>query len=75
MCSTLTLLLLQGLLRFGVVEPHKILSMGQIELFNIGTRVETNDWCLIATVTFLEATPYKEPTVLPPTSHHENYQS
>ena len=35
MRSTCSLLLLSGLLWYGMIAPERVFSMGQIELFNI----------------------------------------
>ena len=45
MWSTSSLLLLPGPLWLAVVAPDRVLSMGQIELFNYLNCVQTNDLC------------------------------
>ena len=47
MWCTPLLPLLPGPLRSGVVAPDRVLSMGQIELFDYLNWVQTNHWCLI----------------------------
>ena len=47
MWNTFSLLLLPGPLWPRVVSPDRVLSMGEIELFDYLNWVQTNDWCLI----------------------------